>query len=174
MEDIVCTTHFSSNTIVGDRAKRDAERWALSGRDIADWCHTYAKARNIEHVLMTRAKVVSNIYRVQWRIDLLFWSHGLWPRGLAVEVKGQSEGGSVDEKFPFVVASLKALKRPSGLLIHGDGARQSAIQWVSDNEDANFVTWRSIGALRDYVETGKRVTRNFARTVKVDDDLLAL
>jgi hypothetical protein len=121
-----------------------------AGKDIADWC----KESGCDQIYLHKVRVVQSIYELPWCIDFFIWNRKLWPKGLAIEVKAQNVGGSVDEKLPFIVFSMHRLKRPSGLLIVGTGFRDAAIRWVESQQNPNFLIWREAHLLRTYIETG--------------------
>lgn len=85
-----------------------------------------------------QAPVCENIYGVKWKIDLVLYHREKFPELLLIECKWQSVGGSVDEKFPFVVASLKKTNKPSILITAGGGARDTAITWVKNQQVKGF------------------------------------
>jgi DNA adenine methylase len=53
-----------------------------------------------------------------------------WPDGLYIEVKWQSTGGSVDEKYVFTALSMMKQKGDKILIIDGGGCRAGAILWM--------------------------------------------
>lgn len=144
--------------IDGKQAKL-ARRWVASGRDIGDWCRTLS----VPSVLLVRQPTILNLYGDSWKVDLTIWHKDLWPRCLFVEIKTQSISGSVDAKIPYAVFSLKKQKRPTGLLLIGSGFCQGCIHWAEDEQDENFVVWRNVSTMRNYVETGKSVFSNSVR-----------
>jgi hypothetical protein len=60
------------------------------------------------------------------------WKH---PEGLIITSKYQEVSGSVDEKLPYLVGSLKATGTRAYLLLIGSGARKEAIQWCQAQQD---------------------------------------
>lgn len=129
-----------------------ARKWVKGDRDIADWCLKYSTQ---DSIYMRAQPVVRNIYGQPWHCDFFIWQKTDWPRGLFIEIKSQSVPGSVDEKLPFIELSLKALHRPSVLLMMGQGFKQTAIEWVTRQQTENFLVFREPSKVRDYINTGK-------------------
>ena len=73
-------------------------------RKVVDWCLKHCAGKR---VFIWRQQTLKSIYGIPWRIDFTVWDENLWARGLFIEAKSQSTSGSVDEKLPFVIASLK-------------------------------------------------------------------
>jgi len=71
-------------------------------------------------------------------VDFFIWHPWKHPYGLIIEIKYQEIPGSVDEKFPYAIANLKAAGIPSILLVFGDGARREAKAWCMRQQDANL------------------------------------
>jgi len=105
---------------------------------------------------LRHARVVDNIYQLPWIIDIVLWHPELWPDCLFIEVKSQNVGGSVDEKIPFVILSLKALQKPSALLMAGFGFRPNAVVWAENQQTELLSVWRNPVPLRDFITTRKK------------------
>lgn len=74
------------------------------------------------------------------------------PNGLAIECKWQDCGGSVDEKYPYLVLNIKEkFPCPAIVVIDGGGYKQGAFEWLKEQVDndhliavfnlAEFLTW---------------------------------
>lgn len=90
------------------------------------------------------ATLFTTIYGLPMAVDCFLWHPHRYPKGLVIATKYQETSGSVDEKFPFIVANLKALGIPTVLLLIGGGARPEAIQWCRTQQDEFlrvFSTW---------------------------------
>ena len=85
--------------------------------------------------------VGQSIYGTTLRADFVVHNLVEYPRGLVIEAKWQDVGGSVDEKFPYVVANAKtgAYGRPVLLVAFGPGIRPGPIEWVRTQVDERFV-----------------------------------
>ena len=91
------------------------------------------------------------IYGKPARHDFLVQGGESLTDGLIIEVKWQSVGGSVDEKYPFVAASFKALSQMTCLVLDGGGATDKAIEWVKAQEDKRFLVFRGIGSFINWM-----------------------
>jgi len=65
--------------------------------------------------------------------------------GLIIEMKWQTVGGSVDEKFPFVALSFQSLSQTACLILDGGGATDKACEWVKAQENEKFLVFLGIG-----------------------------
>ena len=71
------------------------------------------------------------LYKTQMRLDFLVFHPEKWPDKLALECKWQSSGGTVDEKFPYLVLSLAKVPEAScAVLLAGGGYRAEALDWL--------------------------------------------
>lgn len=134
-----------------DSQRKSILKFIKSGRDIVDWC----KGTGADAIYLRNVRIVESIYGLPWCIDFFVWSRTQWPKGLIIEVKTQNVGGSVDEKLVFIVCSMQRLKRPCALLVTGTGFRDAAIRWAESQCNNHFLLWRSIVALRSYIDTGE-------------------
>jgi hypothetical protein len=63
-----------------------------------------------------------SVYGTRMRCDIALRHPVAHPDGLIIEAKWQSSGGSVDEKFPYLVACIKdAYPLPAIVVLDGDG-----------------------------------------------------
>lgn len=76
-----------------------------------------------------------SLYGKSMRADFFCWHPVKWPNGLIIEAKYQAVGGSVDEKYPYTVLSLKQIDFPSVIIFEGGGATRSAIEWAVSQAD---------------------------------------
>jgi hypothetical protein len=79
-----------------------------------------------------------SMYGKRMRSDFYCVHPTKYPDGLLIEVKYQGTTGSTDEKFPYLVMSLKALDVPSILVLEGGGATRSAIDWCLAQNCSKF------------------------------------
>jgi hypothetical protein len=85
---------------------------------------------HMPRVFVRKMRLFTSIYGLPWETDLFMWSSTGLESGLVVEIKSQQQGGSVDEKLPFVILSLEALQRPSAVILGGEGFRDGARVWA--------------------------------------------
>lgn len=99
---------------------------------------------NTGPMVVSRFTGLNSIYGVPYTLDAFAWHPEKYPDGLAIKIKWQSTGGSVDEKFPFVINSLEALGIPSIFILDGGHYRSEAEAWVHENR-GRVDTFGSIG-----------------------------
>ena len=133
-----------------------------SDKEVVDWCRKHCAGKR---VFIWRQQTLKSIYGIPWRIDFTVWDENLWSRGLFIEAKSRSTSGSVDEKLPFVIASLKNNPCPSGLLLEGEGFRDAAKQWALEQQTDQFRVWTNPSRMRAYIETGKVVKEREGKTM---------
>ena len=71
-------------------------------------------------------------------MDIIVYHPTKFPNLCAVELKYQKVSGSVDEKFPYVVAGLKQLPCNSILLLGGGGYKPESVYWAIQQETSYF------------------------------------
>ena len=96
------------------------------------------------------------IYDAIYRCDFLLYHPSKWPKGLVIEAKWQKVGGTVDEKYPYLVLNIKKSPYETILLLDGGGYRRGAERWVRSQvgkdllhvfDAEQFLTWISQGNL---------------------------
>lgn len=81
----------------------------------------------------------TSIYGKELRLDFFVVHPKRWPEGLAIECKWQSSTGTVDEKYPYVVASFLALPCPAAIFIAGGGYNDRARDWILGQESDRLI-----------------------------------
>ena len=84
-----------------------------------------------------RQRVIGiGIYGTPIQADILIERAPGFPAGLIIESKWQGSGGSVDEKYPYLVENIRhCYPCPVIILADGDGARPGAIRWLKSQVD---------------------------------------
>jgi hypothetical protein len=81
-------------------------------------------------------KICDSIYGHPIRIDFLILNIPEFKNGLAIECKWQDVGGSVDEKFPYLVLNIQErFPCPVIIVIDGGGQKEGSIQWLKCQVD---------------------------------------
>lgn len=115
---------------------RIANRNGRSAEDmIADWLLR-------KGVRFVRQKHVgSTIYRTRLKTDVYIEPYQRFPAGLAIESKWQDSTGSADEKFPYLVANIRAgaFPCPVVVVVAGGAARIGAFQWLRAQQDDRLI-----------------------------------
>ncbi len=86
----------------------------------------------IEQPIYSRhVHVGKSIYETPIYCDYILYHPVKWPNKLIIESKWQQVGGSVDEKYPYLILNIQA-KYPSKtiLLLDGKGYKPGAERWL--------------------------------------------
>ena len=96
------------------------------------------------------------IYGKKLTIDLLIFDTNYFPKKLAVELKYQGVGGSVDEKYPFVIQNLRKLFKEHGikgiLMLNGGGYNPESVAWCKSQQDENLFVVESRSEIYNWIE----------------------
>lgn len=77
-----------------------------------------------------------NIYGHKSRGDFIVYDIPEYPHGLIIESKWQASSGSVDEKYPYMVANIKATyPYPTVIVVSGGGYKSGALTWLKQQVD---------------------------------------
>jgi hypothetical protein len=89
------------------------------------------------HYLIEKQRYIGvSIYGLPLKCDLFVSGIVRFPTGLIVESKWQEKGGSVDEKFPYLVENIKRkYPCPAIVVAGGGGAKPEAIDWLRRQAD---------------------------------------
>lgn len=100
-----------------------------------------------------------SIYRTTLRADFVVHDFADYPDGLAIEVKWQDSGGSVDEKFPYLITNAKEQRyaRPLLLIAFGPGLRRGALDWVRAQVDGTALI--AVLTIEEFMSWLQRHTR---------------
>jgi hypothetical protein len=95
-----------------------------------------------------------NMYGGPMRADFYIFHPERWALGLIIESKFQSKGGSVDQKFPYALGSLRRTRIPGILVIIGEGFNRWSLEWVrrKSRSKVRVLSWNE---LVDHFNRGK-------------------
>lgn len=93
-----------------------------------------------------------NIYGTNIYCDFILYHPQKFPDCLVIETKWQQTGGSVDEKFPFLVANIQT-KYPykTILLLDGGGYKPGAAEWLRSQVGNNLLAVFSMAEFQTWV-----------------------
>lgn len=116
-------------------------------------------ARALKQPIYTRrCEIGKNIYNLKQICDFVVYHPEKWPDNLIIECKWQQSGGSVDEKFPYLVLNINMkYETPTIILLDGAGFRRGAGAWLRQQagngnlkqvlDMSQFTTWVNKGNL---------------------------
>jgi hypothetical protein len=104
------------------------------------------------YLVETQRRIGMGIYNTPLRVDFYVAGIVRFPDGLIVESKWQEIGGSIDEKFPYLIENIRYCYPCPALIVYGGGgARTEAIDWLCRQADGikllavysleEFLTW---------------------------------
>lgn len=95
-----------------------------------------AMLRKLGYEPLRQRTIGIGIYGTPIQADFLLERARGFPEGLIIESKWQGVGGSVDEKYPYLIENIRhCFPCPVIILADGDGARPGAIRWLRDQVD---------------------------------------
>lgn len=75
--------------------------------------------------------VGQSIYGTEQYCDFIAYHPTRWPDNLIIEAKWQQGGGSVDEKYPYLILNINMqYKSPTILILDGGGYKKGAERWI--------------------------------------------
>jgi len=99
-----------------------------------------------------QVKAGTSIYGQQLRADLFIDGIPGFDRGLIIESKWQSTGGSVDEKYVYLVKNIESGRYPCpvAIVLDGGGYKQGAEDWLKKQVDGNklYAVWSLMELLK--------------------------
>jgi hypothetical protein len=101
--------------------------------------------------------VGKTIYDTNRICDLFIINRDKFPKDLIIECKWQQSGGSVDEKYPYLIFNIVKTCIPTVILLDGDGYKPAARLWLRDQVSRNG----SLIAVWDMKEFQKEANNGF-------------
>lgn len=74
--------------------------------------------------------VGTTIYETPRKCDFYIVNRELFPDDLIIECKWQQVGGSVDEKYPYLLFNILKTGIPTVILLDGGGYKPAAMDWL--------------------------------------------
>jgi hypothetical protein len=92
----------------------------------------FVPARYLEQSIYTRRfHIGQSIYETPQYCDFILYHPQKWSNNLVIESKWQQAGGSVDEKFPYLVLNIQTKYAcPTILILDGGGYKKGAEEWI--------------------------------------------
>ncbi len=137
------------------------ERFILSR--FADRGYTFV-ARNLftpacfldQPVFTRHFHVGQSIYGTPQYCDFIVFHPQRWPNRLIIEAKWQQSGGSVDEKYPYLILNIQMqYSCPTVLVLDGGGYKQGAERWIRNQAGhGNFLSVFNMPEFARWVNNG--------------------
>jgi hypothetical protein len=117
-----------------------------------------ATLRSIGITFERQCVLGETIYGTNLRVDFVLRNIVAFPRGIAVESKWQDVGGSIDEKFPFLVENIyRQYPLPAMVVVHGGGCRPGALAWLRMHCDGQQLV--GVYTLEEFISWALRVDK---------------
>lgn len=80
------------------------------------------------------------IFEKRLRVDFVLLNLREFPNGLIIESKWQDVGGSIEEKFPYLVENIRGCyPLPAIVVVHGGGCSEGAMRWFRQRCDGKLI-----------------------------------
>jgi len=127
-----------------------------SGRDTEDILAAVLRVSGI--TFHRQVTIGTTIYGTELRVDFVLLNLREFPAGLIVESKWQDVGGSVDEKFPYVLENIRhQYPLPAVVIVHGGGCRDGAVRWLRERVDGTHLI--AVYGLEEFISWANRTEK---------------
>lgn len=87
--------------------------------------------RSLEQPIFATQCIIGNdLYGKNRRVDFILYHPQKWPKCLVIQCKWQSSTGSIEEKYPFEVLSIKMNEFDTIIVLDGGGYTEKAAMWL--------------------------------------------
>jgi len=147
----------------GKKATRTGKRLeAFIENLLIDCNYTYIKKKDfkkttfLDQIIYTKQlEVCESIYGSAMKSDFVLYHPEKWPQCLIIESKWQQIGGSVDEKFPYLVANInERYPSPAMIVIDGGGFKKGAVDWLANQRGENLLEVLTMQQFQKWVNEG--------------------
>jgi hypothetical protein len=106
--------------------------------------------------LYTRQLIIAEtIYGTKWNVDFTLYNPDGTPISLIIECKWQQLGGSVDEKYPYLVHNIKEQSPyPAIILLDGESYKPEAKKWLKRQVDEKLLGVFNMGEFTKWANQG--------------------
>ena len=99
--------------------------------------------------------VGESIYKKPRKVDFILYHPEKWADCLVIECKWQASPGSVDEKYPFLVANIEHGNYPTIVILDGGGYTEASGEWLREQSGTNkFLNVFNQGEFQRFVSRG--------------------
>lgn len=87
--------------------------------------------RSMEQAIYAQqVEIGKDIYAKKRRIDIMLYHPRMYPESLVIQCKWQASSGSVEEKYPYEVLSIRLNEYDTIIVIDGGGYSDGALRWL--------------------------------------------
>lgn len=100
----------------------------------------FISSKSLEQpIYSTQFYIGKNIYNTNIYCDFILYHPTKHPECLVIESKWQQIGGTVDEKYPYLVVNIKEKYQYDTILVlDGGGYKKGAEEWIRSQVGENF------------------------------------
>lgn len=125
--------------------------------------YTFVDKREFEPAIYLRQPIYSmqvpicdSIYETTIYCDFILYHPDRHPECLIIESKWQQSGGSVDEKYPYLVINIQErYPFPTILILDGGGYKPGAELWLRDQVGGNLLNVFSMTQFQRWANGGR-------------------
>lgn len=100
------------------------------GHEKVDASRFFAEQGKGRPIYARRCNAGKDVYGKQRRVDIILYHPRLHPDCLVIQCKWQVSSGSVEQKYPFEVLSIKQNECDTIIILDGEGYSSGAKQWL--------------------------------------------
>lgn len=110
----------------------------------------------LEQPIYTKqAFICKSIYDTNVYCDFLIYHPEKFPDCLIIESKWQQIGGSVDEKYPYLIINIQTrYPHRTVLVLDGGGYKKGAEEWIRSEVGNNLIAVYSMAEFQTWVNKG--------------------
>ena len=102
--------------------------------------HLFQAARCLEQpIFSAQYPADADLYGKDRKCDFILYHPERYPRALILKSKWQQSSGSVDEKFPFLVLTIKELRQDAIVVLGGGGYSEGAERWLRQQAGKDYL-----------------------------------
>lgn len=96
------------------------------------------------------------LYGGQRKVDVILYHPVKWADCLVIECKWQSDGGSVDQKYPYAVLSTNMNPQPAIFILDGEGYSRRSSEWLKSQAGNGKILYvMNQGEFARFISQGK-------------------
>lgn len=92
----------------------------------------YTEIKSKNFISFSQVVIGTTIYETIRKCDFILFHPEKFKNNLILECKWQQSGGSVDEKYPFLVLNIKKLGIDTIIILDGQGYKKGAEIWLKE------------------------------------------
>ncbi len=117
----------------------------------------FKAAKYLEQPIYTKQYFLgTNIYNTKIYCDFVLYHPNKHPECLVIECKWQQSGGSVDEKYPYLILNIQhKYPHKTMLVLDGGGYKKGAENWMRSQVGNNLLAVMNMSEFQTYANKDK-------------------